>query len=233
MCLRGSRNGRSSHYAAFTLLELLIVLAIIAVLISLLLPALNYAREQARWVNCKSNLQQINNALRMYANDFRDRYPDAQTTGNFAYRMAPGRRTANDPGALPEVYGLAAVLHGVKPGDNLWQSLPKPVYISGRSNVWVCAGASDYLRSTGSTYAFSIAGGLAQWTSGDRSKRADNLVVWENYTLHPGLSGFRGPFGSYSIPSASRVYPHRFRKQGKGAVIELYLGGYVDIRIIN
>src|SRR3954451_22919843 len=53
----------------FTIVEILVVIGIIAVIIALLLPALQRARQQALSLQCKSNLQQIGQALLIYANN--------------------------------------------------------------------------------------------------------------------------------------------------------------------
>lgn len=60
---------------AFTLVELLVVIGIIAVLISILLPALNKARQQANEVKCQSNMKQLYNCIAMYCNDNKQYLP--------------------------------------------------------------------------------------------------------------------------------------------------------------
>jgi prepilin-type N-terminal cleavage/methylation domain-containing protein len=68
-------NHPSRRSKAFTLVELLVVIGIIAVLISILLPAMGKAREAANRTNCLSNLHSISQMLNMYAVTYKGKVP--------------------------------------------------------------------------------------------------------------------------------------------------------------
>src|SRR5881409_3102170 len=67
--------GRDRASGAFTLVELLVVIGIIAILIAILLPTLARARESAKKTACLSNLRELGNAFRLYAAQNKDVMP--------------------------------------------------------------------------------------------------------------------------------------------------------------
>ncbi|MFP3938466.1 MAG: type II secretion system protein, partial [Phycisphaerae bacterium] len=87
----------------FTLIELLVVIAIIALLMSILMPALGRAREQARQVVCLTNLKGLGNAVNQYAGDYREFIPPMQ------WRQSNGAQTDDTWATLLDKGGYVSV----------------------------------------------------------------------------------------------------------------------------
>ncbi len=91
---------QTGHRRGFTLVELLVVIGIIALLISILLPALKRAKESANSVKCMSQQKQIMTALMMYAADHKDLLPLSPSIGEVY------------PGTTPETRSLMYYMDG-------------------------------------------------------------------------------------------------------------------------
>ncbi|MEA2710340.1 MAG: hypothetical protein QOF78_2941 [Phycisphaerales bacterium] len=73
--MRHRRQHRRRRHEAFTLIELIVVVGIIAILIALLMPSLINARKTARTIQCASNVRQLTMAMINYSIEFRGAFP--------------------------------------------------------------------------------------------------------------------------------------------------------------
>ena len=145
----------------FTFIELLVVIAVIAVLMAILMPALQRAREQGKRTCCLSNLKQLQLAWVMYADDFDGKIPNARPgigEGAWArippqhassayaqeifeqgvlYEYCPSPKIFKCPTGIRGEWATYAIVDAMNGFDWLREGLklPKGVYIKNRSEI--------------------------------------------------------------------------------------------------
>ena len=165
----GASGTSSRRFAAFTLVELLVVIGIIALLIGVLLPALSKARESARQVKCLSNMRQLAAATIMWANEHKQWMPG----GGGRSRLLVHPQTYK-PTAQSDAYFLALLAGGDT--DPNWKKVEQADWI-----VWQRRGSDKYrpaqnnsVPSLNITYS-----GLAPYLAIKRRDHQSDAEAWD------------------------------------------------------
>jgi type II secretion system protein G len=107
-----SRRRAPRFQEGFTLIEMMIVVAIIAILVSILVPNFVRARAQGQTSACESNLKEIATALELFQTD-NDHYPSSGTVNSNNAELSPYlKQTPVDPAAGPGEYYTFTVTGG-------------------------------------------------------------------------------------------------------------------------
>ena len=201
---------RSIPTPNFTLIELLVVIAIIAILASLLLPALNSAKEKARAISCINNLKQIGTAMQLYC--------DANN------EFTPETMYQKNPASIAQTWAVALLPHMSQSGleEKLFASassflmpdwsLPKMFYCP-NTNYVVCTRGKDLSTHIGysiGTYnagvkrtllnhptqrlliGDSTAGGKTENINGHFTMRGGNSIVSYSGLIEESSAGIPG-----------------------------------------
>lgn len=160
---------------AFTLVELLVVISIVALLVSILFPSLRSARRQAKMVVCASNLRQIGVAMRGYIGGYGDRFPNASQFPS----VSPWPMETDDPLYIADVLD-AYVGHNHSvfqcPEDRRGRSV-RPPPMTGKS----------YFESERSSFQYRVAIG--------RNRRGNGRLLLGGHTMDEIANHFERVYG--------------------------------------
>lgn len=180
---------------AFTLIELLVVIAIIAILAAILFPVFARAREKARQTSCLSNLKQLSLGLRMYIQDYDERFP--------TYRWGEGRN--NNPNSCTWWGGIYPYVKNTQ----IYACPSSPRQGTHTWSVWINANP-NFNNSTSINYGYSEI--IGNTSGGLRESRLHHVA--ETVVLADCTSSWIG--GYWAAPWPQRALLRRVAYAGSG-----------------
>ena len=208
---------------AFTLVELLVVLAILALLTATLLPALAGTKINTKRIQCLSNLHQLYAACTMYAGDFNNWYP-------IWYQPDGGAHPVNV--LKSEVYGR--YVFGANGDPN--KQIPQ-MYMVGGGVAGFASGPGNCDQNLGYLYAGGfIADGKAMWCPAFSSTSGKtNLLSWEQYanpiffsTDSSGNVRSSYEFNPRRANTAGGNYLRRYQKTSDPKVRDVFITDFME-----
>jgi prepilin-type N-terminal cleavage/methylation domain-containing protein/prepilin-type processing-associated H-X9-DG protein len=199
---------------AFTLVELLVVMGIIALLIALLLPAVNGARKQALVVMCMSNLRTHGHALTMYADENKGQFPAHFGGGNWLWDLPVDTRDAIVRQGTDRnlMYCPIYDIHNV---DGLWNFSP----------TFAATGYHWFIRRPDGNYPGMLPPKVYRSSNrargGATAELAADAVISQN-------DNFVVVYGGYPTSHATSHLERNERRPAGGNV--LFMDGHVDWR---
>ena len=173
------------HRAGFTLVEILVVIAIIGILAAILFPVFRSAREAAKRTSCASNMKQLGLAFQQYTKDYGDRYP---YPGNYQGWKAPTASwvTSNkNEGVADDSPDPTTGEFPLKPGNNATPEIGGLSNYTKNTEIYMCP-STEFAEEKHLSYSMNCAlGGI----SAQRVKAPSSIVllVDEGNSLNDGF----------------------------------------------
>jgi len=208
----------------FTLVELLVVVAIIALLVSILLPALNKARELAKRVKCQAQLSALGRSLALYQGDFNDENPTVCRSDS-ALQNYFGNLSYNDSSNPPDSW--VVLQRWFKSGWDFWNERPTVggclyllvLYEDTIPRMFLCPSADNDFEMDGPlNAAIQEDSNVKGWMS-----LRDFCSMWNlSYSYHDPFTGNRsGADSSGALPVMADKNPKYDTENGEENTLEV------------